>query len=135
MGVSDINILVMLADDNVPYIIPYHASGLPEVIKSLTNLNHAADYTNDQNTRIFVNLTNADGEELGYDYVRKLKKDLGSYHAAWNYIAEGIRAGSIKYNGRVAEKNEKNKDGENYDLGALGGFDYYGDLEKGKKTQ
>lgn len=135
VGVSDINILVMLADDNVPYIIPYHASGLPEVIKSLTNLNHAADYTNDQNTRIFVNLTNADGEELGYDYVRKLKKDLGSYHAAWNYIAEGIRAGSIKYNGRVAEKNEKNKDGENYDLGALGGFDYYGELEKGKNPR
>lgn len=135
VGVSDINILVMLDDDNVPYIIPYHASGLPEVIKSLTNLNHAADYTNDQNTRIFVNLTNADGEELGYDYVRKLKKDLGSYHAAWNYIAEGIRAGSIKYNGRVAEKNEKNKDGENYDLGALGGFDYYGELEKGKNPR
>ena len=135
VGVSDINILVMLDDDNVPYIIPYHASGLPEVIKSLTNLNHAADYTNDQNTRIFVNLTNADGEELGYDYVRKLKKDLGSYHAAWNYIAEGIRAGSIQYNGRVAEKNEKNKDGENYDLGALGGFDYYGELEKGKNPR
>ena len=140
VGLSDANILLMLNDDNMPYIIPYHASGLPDVIKQHTGLNFATNYEDTQNTRIFVSFTK-DGEELGYDYVRDLKNELGSWQKAWEKVSEEIRNGDIVANGRTprakteTEPAEVNKDGNPYVLHGTADFDFYGKLENGATPQ
>jgi len=140
VGLSDANILLMLNDDNIPYIIPYHASGLPDVIKQHTGLNFATNYEDTQNTRIFVNFTK-DGEELGYDYVRDLKDELGSWQKAWEKVSEEIRNGDIVANGRTpkaateTEPAEVNKDGNPYVLHGTADFDFYEKLDDGASPQ
>lgn len=140
VGLSDANILLMLNDDNIPYIIPYHASGLPDVIKQHTGLNFATNYEDTQNTRIFVNFTK-DGEELDYDYVRDLKDELGSWQKAWEKVSEEIRNGDIVANGRTpkaatdTEPAEVNKDGNPYVLHGTADFDFYEKLDDGASPQ
>jgi murein DD-endopeptidase MepM/ murein hydrolase activator NlpD len=140
VGLSDANILLMLNDDNMPYIIPYHASGLPDVIKQHTGLNFATNYEDTQNTRIFVSFTK-DGKELGYEYVRDLKNKLGSWQKAWEKVSEEIRNGDIVANGRTPraatdkEPAEVNKDGNPYVLHGTADFDFYEKLDNGATPQ
>lgn len=53
VGLGYYHIMEMLGDQNIPYIIPYHSSGMPAVIKKATHINRATDYTPVQNTKIF----------------------------------------------------------------------------------
>lgn len=73
VGLSDAHIRKMLNDDNIKMVIPYHASGVSQIIKIARNLSLYTDYTNVQNTR------GADGKKLekgdGFDWYGKLKSD------------------------------------------------------------
>ena len=133
VGLSDQNILMMLEDEAFPYIIPYHASGLPEVIKVLTNLNYATNYEDTQNTRIFVGITDAEGKTYTQEELAKRKEELGS----WSAVYKELNVEGTVYEGRTEDKEngEKNKDGDKYNLAGTGGFDFYKQLEKGKKPQ
>ena len=53
VGLGYNHIMQMLACPDIPYIIPYHSSGMPAVIKKYTNINRATDYTPVQWTRQF----------------------------------------------------------------------------------
>lgn len=92
VGYSYNHILKMLADDNIPYIIPYHSSGLPKPIKVATNISYAADYTPVQNTLAF----------LGYNKI------------SWHASHEGVPS----YATTAAEKKSGSKNvinaGENH---------------------
>lgn len=51
VGISDAQIRMMLDDDSIDMIIPYHASGMAAATKVKTGLNLATDYTDQQTTR------------------------------------------------------------------------------------
>lgn len=74
VGLSDAHIRKMLNDDNIKMVIPYHASGVSQLIKLARNLFLYTDYTNVQNTR------GADGKKLekgdGFNWYGKLKSEI-----------------------------------------------------------
>lgn len=51
VGISDAQIRMMLDDDSIDMIIPYHAFGMAAATKVKTGLNLAMDYTDQQTTR------------------------------------------------------------------------------------
>ena len=51
VGVSDEQILKMLADEDIRMVIPYHKSGLNKKIAVYNNIDKFTDYTKSQNTR------------------------------------------------------------------------------------
>ena len=58
VGISDAQIMKMLDDPNIPFIIPYHKSSLNAIVARMTNIDQYKDYTKVQNTR------KADGSKL-----------------------------------------------------------------------
>lgn len=84
VGFSDKHIIKMLGDNNIRYVIPYHSSSLPTVIKDVTNIAKATDYTNDQNTRT------SDGEALvglgGFDVYKDVEQTRNPKETAQNYL-------------------------------------------------
>jgi hypothetical protein len=84
VGFSDKHIIKMLGDNNIRYVIPYHSSSLPTVIKDVTNIAKATDYTNDQNTRT------EDGEALvglgGFDIYKDVEQTQNPKETAQNYL-------------------------------------------------
>lgn len=83
VGFSDKHIEKMLDDNNIRYVIPYHASSLPAVIKGVTNIAKAKDYTDYQNTII-------DGKKKpglgGFDIYADVEKTKNPKHTANNYL-------------------------------------------------
>ena len=73
VGLSDAHIRKMLNDDNIKMVIPYHASGVSQIIKNARNLVLYTDYTGVQNTR------GSDGTKLekgdGFDWYGRLKSE------------------------------------------------------------
>lgn len=84
VGFSDEHIFMMLDDDNIRYIIPYHASNMPADIKEVTNIKKAKNYTDYQNTR------NAKGEALkglgGFDIYKDVEQTKNPKETANNYL-------------------------------------------------
>ena len=85
VGYSDKHIVKMLSDNNIRYVIPYHSSSLPSVIKSVTNIAKAKDYTDFQNTRV-----EASGEKLvglgGFDIYKDVEATQNPKATAQNYL-------------------------------------------------
>jgi GNAT superfamily N-acetyltransferase len=52
IGVTDENILAMMADPDIDFIIPYHKSGLPKIIADREGMEAWQDYTDSQNNKI-----------------------------------------------------------------------------------
>ena len=84
VGFSDKHIRKMLNDNNIRYVIPYHSSSLPAVIKGVTNIAMARDYTDYQNTRT------ESGEALvglgGFDIYKDVEKTKNPKQTAQNYL-------------------------------------------------
>ena len=79
VGYSWNHILTMLNGNTVPYVIPYHRSGMPADIMTATHLDHATDYQNVQNTM----------KVTGYARVTNRDKGLGvPSYASWNIAKE-----------------------------------------------
>lgn len=77
VGISDEQIMKMLGDPNIPFIIPYHKSSLNAIVARMTNIDQYKDYTNVQNTR------NADGTKLekgtkDFNFNAWLRKNKGA---------------------------------------------------------
>ena len=136
VGTSDEAILLMLDDKDFPFIIPYHASGMPGAVKRLTNLMFATNYESTQNARILNTITDENGNELGTNYPNELFEKLGDWKAVWSEINNNI-ANGWKVEGRGPKKNsegkviEKDANGNPYELHGVGGYDIYADLKNG----
>lgn len=68
VGISDEQILKMLADPNIQMVIPYHKSSLNPIVAAMTNVDRFTDYTDFQNTK------DADGKTVKkeFDWDNKL---------------------------------------------------------------
>lgn len=86
VGLSDEHIYKMLDDDDFPMVIPYHSSGVSQIIKNARNLGLYTDYTDVQNTRDKngKKLENGDGFNW-YDY---LKSDINPNGLEAKEVAE-----------------------------------------------
>ena len=85
VGFSDKHIIKMLGDNNIRYVIPYHSSSLPSVIKGVTNIKKAKDYTDFQNT-----IRKSDGKKLAgrgeFDIYKDVEKTQNPKETADNYL-------------------------------------------------
>ena len=120
VGFSARHIRMMMRDPNIRYIIPYHASGMPGVIKARTNLDIADDFTDYQNTRRLV-VKSKGGQEVKMDLKKYLKDAKGDWVKAIDALTVDAEANgwSVDIKGSKA-------------LAGHGDFDLYGDL--GKKS-
>lgn len=115
VGMSDKHIWKMLDDHNIGYIIPYHESGLPGIIKQASHLGKADDYTDVQGTMKLVAIK--DGKnKIEYDFDAK-HKELGS----WRAVMEAFNA-EVEENGWTVETKKAK--------GGTGDFDTYEALMK-----
>lgn len=120
VGFSARHIRMMMRDPNIRYIIPYHASGMPGVIKARTNLDIADDFTDYQNTRRLV-VKSKGGQEVKMDLKKYLKDAKGDWVKAIDALTVDAEANgwSVDIKGSKA-------------LAGHGDFDLYSDL--GTKT-
>lgn len=95
IGISDDQIAVMLDMDDIPMIIPYHASGVAQVVKVDRALMLYNDYTNEQNTR-----ERKSGGKWGK--LAKGKKDFDFYGDL--YGRKEVRVKSGKNEGKITQR-------------------------------
>lgn len=62
VGISDAQIMKMLADPEIQMVIPYHKSSLNPIVAAMTNVDRFTDYTEFQNTK------NAEGKTVKKDF-------------------------------------------------------------------
>ena len=62
VGISDEQIMKMLADPKIQMVIPYHKSSLNPIVAAMTNVDRFTDYTNFQNTK------DAEGKTVKKDF-------------------------------------------------------------------
>lgn len=136
VGLSRNHILMALDDNNISYIIPYHASGLPVDVRKMTHLNMATNYTDYQATKPLKKIgvptgMNKQGEmQYTYHDVTNFKCDLYDFNEAYK------RLGSWKQ--VITEFNRKQQNGgwklvlgEAAKGGNTGDFDVYRDAQYG----
>ena len=117
IGISDIQIRMMLNDSRIRMVIPYHSSGINPVFKDMMGISFYKDYTDFQNTTVkqlynrngepvSVNISKDQGRKLagGFQYNAVLQK-LGDARAAAEAYKEWC-ADSSKHKIRI--------DGETY---------------------
>lgn len=143
VGLSDAHIWMSLDDDRVRYIIPYHKSGLPNVIQSFTHLAKAEDYTKYQNTcQLSVNGIKK-LKAAGYDTdikalyekngksVKKTMKALNDMLHAIDYTSGDVR----KATKLVPKQNSKTGEMVEKELSSTGDFNVYDDVSKTKNPR
>ena len=116
---GDEHLRMMMDDENVRYIIPYHSSNLPVVVSNKTNLKVARDYSDRQNTYKAESWT-IDGEtynDLKSAYADFKKSNKGEAHPARAFFAEAFK------------KNLDAKFGEKVEGSNTGAFDVYKSLD------
>lgn len=126
VGYSTNHIIKMLKDKNIRYIIPYHTSSIPATVRLSTNLDHANDYTDWQNTQFIVSLTNADGFQVN---LKDLRKNYNSYGEMFADIYQRIAAGTWKFEGTKELKDKKGKTIDKI-AEALHEYDVYGKADE-----
>lgn len=116
---GDEHLRMMMDDENVRYIIPYHSSNLPVVVSNKTNLKVARDYSDRQNT--YKAESWAIGGETYNDlksaYAEFKKNNKGEAHPARAFFAEAFK------------KNLDAKFGEKVEGSNTGAFDVYKSLD------
>ena len=90
VGYSDIHILAMLDDPRIRYVIPYHASGLPAIVKLATNIALATDYTSTQNTMKIDSIVDKNGNAVEWS-IKEAYKRLGSGKAVMEELNAKIK--------------------------------------------
>ena len=115
VGMSDRHILKMLNDGRIRYIIPYHSSSLPAVIAEVTNIKKATDYTNFQNTRRIISITDAEGNAID---IKSLREQCNSWSEVYSLIQDNVVLAGWEVQ---TESDAK--------LAGRGGFDIYKDVE------
>lgn len=95
VGMSRLGIMAMLDDNRIRYIIPYHSSSLPKVIKTATNIEYATDFTPWQNTVKIKSITDNEGNEVSWS-VKEAVARLGGADAAIRELNEKILNGEWK---------------------------------------
>ena len=121
VGMSDNHIEMMLGDDRIRYVIPYHSSSLPAVIADVTNIKKAKDYTSNQNTRRIVSITDSNGNAVD---IQSLRDQSGSWSEAYTMLQENID----RMGWQVQTESDKK-------LAGRGGFDIYKDVESTKNPR
>ena len=116
VGYSNLHILAMLNDSRIRYIIPYHASSLPDVIKVLTHIGEADEYTAVQNTTKIKAITDKNGNAVNWS-VKNAVKRTGSTMAAIRELTDHIKNDGWKVDTEKVEAGH-------------GSFDVYEDLDK-----
>lgn len=91
VGVSDEHIRMLMADDNIRMVIPYHKSGLNHIVASMNKIDQFEDYTNVQNTRYADSGTKLSKEdakkEIGFNQrLRSMGKNADPRKAAEGYV-------------------------------------------------
>ena len=115
VGMSDRHIRMMLDDGRIRYIIPYHSSSLPAVIAEVTNIKMARDYTDFQNTRRIVSVTDSTGKAVD---LKALREQCNSWSEVYSLLQENVA---------IAGWDMQMESDAN--LAGRGGFDIYKDLE------
>ena len=115
VGMSDRHIRMMLDDGRIRYIIPYHSSSLPAVIAEVTNIKMARDYTDFQNTRRIVSVTDSTGKAVD---LKALREQCNSWSEVYSLLQENVAIAGWD----VQMESDAN-------LAGRGGFDIYKDLE------
>lgn len=137
VGYSYNHILKMLRDNNIPYIIAYHRSGLPTVVATASNVGMATDYTSVQNTLQFK--SGAQFSEV------RAESDIPSY-ATWNASKKAKRSKlTFDLKAELAKTGDPQKAMKNFlsfmeennltpnvkkKVAGHGSFDLYGTLER-----
>ena len=137
VGYSYNHILKMLRDNNIPYIIAYHRSGLPTVVATASNVGMATDYTSVQNTLQFKS-----GAQFSEVHA---ESDIPSY-ATWNASKKAKRSKlTFDLKAELAKTGDPQKAMKNFlsfmeennltpnvkkKVAGHGSFDLYGTLER-----
>ena len=127
VGYSRLGVVAMLNDKRIRYIIPYHSSGLPEVIKIATNIELATDYTNTQNNTKLASITDKNGNSVDWnikDAYKRLKDakavitELNDKIANDGWVVKTKKAqaghGSYKLYDNLQETNEPRQTADNF---------------------
>lgn len=100
VGLSDLHIRKMLNDNDIKMVIPYHASGMPAVIKQVTGLESATNYESTQNTLEITKVEDSNGEDVteqyGKDYFRRIYAQEGSWRSAFAKFRSDIEEKGLK---------------------------------------
>lgn len=136
VGYSDEHIRMLLDDNNVRYIIPYHKSGLPTEISKVSNLGNARSYEDLQNTIRVKDGKIYDGEgkakNLKKHYESFAKEHKGSTPAI-DYITSMINSGDYTITTKekkLDENGEVKETKADVKLHGTGTFDVYKSLAK-----
>lgn len=136
VGYSDEHIRMLLDDNNVRYIIPYHKSGLPTEISKVSNLGNARSYEDLQNTIRVKDGKIYDGEgkakNLKEHYESFAKEHKGSTPAI-DYIVSMINSGDYTITTKekkLDENGEVKETKADVKLHGTGTFDVYKSLAK-----
>ena len=143
VGYSFNHITRMMDDGNIPYIIPYHRSNMPDAVAKASNTKLATNYEPVQNNTkvtgyaVVQNLDEANGvpsyatwpegrkktkaSDLQYDLKDAVKRHNGDTMAAINEWLEWMKENNLTPVTSTAEAGH-------------GGFDVYGSLAKTKNT-
>jgi hypothetical protein len=130
VGYSKQHIIMMLNDSRFRYVIPYHSSSLPSVVKEASRLKLATDFTSVQNTlelssvvengeKITFSKESADGYKWMTDKITSFVEQGMTYAQAYQKLSDMMDSGEITLKFRKYQK-AKNQHGT---------FDTYADLE------
>ena len=143
VGLSDAHIWMALDDSDVRYIIPYHKSGLPNVIQKVTHLAKAEDYTKYQNTCQISATGLKKLEKAGYETdvkaifeknnknVKKTLDEINKNFEKVKFTSNDVRKASKlvpKQGSKTGEMVEKK-------LASTGDFNVYDDVAKTKNPR
>ena len=138
----------MLDDPEIPYIIGYHASGMPTEIKAATHITLAADYTSVQNTLAFNGFTKVASKSKSVPtyatWATGMKKATSkgvedTFDIKATYDKKGAKA-TLKELFDIAERKGYALETTTAKIGSTkqnghGDFDIYGDLAKTKNPK
>lgn len=136
VGYSDEHIRMLLDDNNVRYIIPYHKSGLPTEISKVSNLGNARSYEDLQNTirvkggKIYDSEGKAKNLKKHYE---SFAKEHEGNTPAIDYITSMINSGDYTITTKekkLDENGEVKETKADVKLHGTGTFDVYKSLAK-----
>ena len=90
---GDEHLRMMMEDENIRYIIPYHSSSLPVVVSTKTNLKVARDYSDRQNTYKAESwiLNGESVSDLKSAYAKFKKEHKGEPYPAQAFFAQAFK--------------------------------------------
>lgn len=109
VGYSDNHILKMLGDDDIRYVIPYHASSLPAIIKDATKIRKATDYTDSQTIRKLKSITDGNGNPVDFNEFRQQFETVAEAYGRLSDLVKN-EGWQVQYGGQGKSKFNLYKD-------------------------